>query len=247
MKIEIVQQNTEEWMEDRKGAITGSKLKDVVSRVSPKKEDIVAELKATGSTLTDEEFKKAKKEELEPLLPIASQVKLMLAQPKKMGFYKLIAERIALDADPDEDPRDKGHRLEKEAVNQLEQHTGIKYRRGLFCTSDEHPYMKLSPDGLSEDDTHAAEAKCLSTPHHLMAMYENKIPDEYEEQKLQYFIVNPKLEQLDFVFYDPLITAKPYFVITFFREDLANEIELYRLYELGLLAEVDKLVEELTF
>ena len=243
MKIEIVQQNTEEWMEDRKGAITGSKLKDVVSRVSPTKEAIVAELKEVGV-----EFDiKAKKDELEPLLPVASQVKLMLAQPKKLGFYRLIAERIALDADPDEDPRDKGHRLEEEAVNQLEQHTGIKYRRGLFCTSDEHPYMKLSPDGLSEDETHAAEAKCLSTPHHLMAMYENQIPDDYQEQKLQYFIVNPKLQRLDFVFYDPLITAKPFFTITFKREELANEIELYRLYELGLLAEVDKLVEELTF
>lgn len=243
MKIEIVQQNTEEWMEDRKGAITGSKLKDVVSRVSPTKEAIVTELKEIGM-----EFDlKAKKEELEPLLPVESRVKLMLAQPKKLGFYRLIAERIALDADPDEDPRDKGHRLEEEAINQLTELTGITYRRGLFLTSDEHQYMKLSPDGLSEDDTHAGEVKCLSTAHHLMAMYEGEIPDEYNEQKLQYFIVNPKLERLDFAFYDPLITAKPFFIITFYREDLASEIELYRLYELGLLAQVDKLVDELTF
>lgn len=243
MKILPIVQNTDEWMLERKKSITGSKLGDVVSRVSLTKDAIVQELKELGV-----EFDiKGKKEDLEPLLPVSSKVKLMLAQPKKIGFYQLIADHIALDGDPDEDPRDKGHRLEEEAVNQLEAELGIKYRRGLFCVSDEHEDMKLSPDGLSENETHAAEAKCLSTAHHLKAMYEKQIPSDYEEQKLQYFIVNPKLERLDFVFYDPLITAKPFFYITFYREDLADEIELYRQYELGLLKMVGEMVEELTF
>ena len=243
MKTIELQHNSDEWFEDRKGKITDSKLKDVVSRVSLTKEAMVAELKELGVEFDS----KLKKEELEELISVSSRVKLMLAQPKKLGFYRLLAERIARDADPDEDPRDKGHRLEQEAIDLLEQTNGIKYNRNRFCISDDNPNMALSPDGLSESGTHAAEAKCLSTAYHLMALCENKIPDDYEEQKLQYFIVNDKLEQLDFVFYDPLVTAKPFFVITFYRDDLKDEVELYKQYEIGLLKEIDNLAEELTF
>lgn len=230
-------------MEDRKGKVTGSKLGDVVSKVALTKEAMVNELKELGILFDP----KLKKEEIEPMLSINSKVKLMLAQPKKIGFYQLVADRIALDGDADEDPRDKGHRLESEAIDKLEEINGIKYRRGLFCQSSDHEDMALSPDGLSEDETHSAEAKCLMTAKHLQVIDTNELPSEFEEQKLQYFIVNDKCERLDFVFYDPLVTAHPVHILTFFREDLKEEIELYRLYELGLLSEVDKMVEKLTF
>ena len=64
MKIVTVEQNTDEWLELRKGKITGSKLKD-----------IYAARKTTG---------------------------------KKRGFYQLIADKIAIDAEL-EDAREGIH------------------------------------------------------------------------------------------------------------------------------------------
>jgi len=243
MKILEVTQNSEEWLEARKGRITGSKLGDIASKVGFTKEALIEELES----LKIEVPKYAKKEELQALLPKTSLVKLMLKQPKKIGFYQLIADEIALIGDEDEDPRDKGHRLEEEAVNQLEEHTGIKYRRGLFCQSDDHEDIALSPDGLSDDCTHMAEAKCLMTAKHLQVIDTNELPSDFEEQKLQYFIVNEKGERLDFVFYDPLVTSHPIHVITFYREDLLDEIALFKEYQLGILKARDEMIEKLTF
>lgn len=165
---------------------------------------------------------------------------------RKVGFYQLIADKVAIE-DEDIDGMDRGHRLEDEALSLYEETEGKKYRRGLVCVSDEDPDMGISPDGLSDDETEAVEVKCLSTRIYLKAYFEKTIPDEYEFQKLQYFIVNPKLEQLHFVFYDPRVTAKPLFWITVFREDVADEVEVYKQKELEVLKEVNRLVAELTF
>ncbi len=44
---------------------------------------------------------------------------------KKMGFYQLVADRVAHDPDPDESPMDRGNRLEREAVEKLSKLTGL--------------------------------------------------------------------------------------------------------------------------
>jgi putative phage-type endonuclease len=199
--IENLEQNTPEWLEARRGKITGSKLGDIVVK------------RGTG---------------------------------RKLGFYELVADNIALEAG-DENPMDRGHRLEDEALSLFEKEEGVTFRRGLFCISDENPEMAVSPDGLSKDSKRMAEVKCLSTPKYLQAYFEKQIPSEYEFQKLQYFIVNPKCERLDFVFYDPRVTAKPMFFLTFYREDLLEDIELYKQYQVEVLSEVNRLVAELAF
>lgn len=164
---------------------------------------------------------------------------------KKIGFYELIADRVAVQPDG-EDPMDRGHRLEDEALDLYEKQVG-KLQRGVFAVSDDNPNMAISHDAINEYYTHAVEVKCLSSAKHLQAYFEKQIPTEYEFQKLQYFIINPDLLQLDFVFYDPRVTCKPLHSISFFRQDLEEEIEQYKQYEIDTLAEVETLVEQLAF
>lgn len=165
---------------------------------------------------------------------------------KKIGFYELIADKLAVESDG-ENPMDRGHRLEDEAMDLLEAEVGIKFNRGVFAISDDSENMAISHDGLSEDEKTAGEIKCLSSAKHLQAYIEKTIPSEYEFQKLQYFIINPKLEKLYFGFYDPRIPTKPFHYITFFREDLEEDIAMYKDYQLQVLKEVDTLVSELAF
>jgi putative phage-type endonuclease len=164
---------------------------------------------------------------------------------KKIGFYELIADRVATQPDG-EDPMERGHRLEDEALDLYEKQVG-KLQRGVFAISDDNPNMAISHDAINKKHTHAVEVKCLSSAKHLQAYFEQQIPSEYEFQRLQYFIINPELQQLDFVFYDPRVTCKQLHSISFFRKDLEEEIEQYKQYQIDILAEVDKLVEELVF
>lgn len=206
MQVLKVEQNTEEWLEARKGKITGSKLGDILSKRETK--------------------------------------------TRKVGFYQLIADKLAITEEGDELAMDRGHRLEDEALELFSQETGSKLEKGLFCVSDENPNMAVSPDALIKNKgkyTGAVEVKCLKAALHLQAYFEKKIPSDYDFQVLQYFIVNPDLECLFFVFYDPRIAAKPMHYIPVFREDVEVEVEKYKEQELETLALVDKLVEELAF
>jgi hypothetical protein len=166
---------------------------------------------------------------------------------KKIGFYQLVADRLSNDTDMTSD-RDRGHELEAEAVAQLAKHTDLTFITDLVIwRSDANPYMAYSPDGFTDDLKFAAEAKCLGTAKYLKSLIEDKIPDEYREQVIQAFVVNDELERLYFILYDPRVTVQPYHVITFEREDLADEIEYYKQCELKVLAEVDDIVAKLAF
>jgi hypothetical protein len=115
-----------------------------------------------------------------------------------------------------------------------------------FWVSDVSEDIAISPDGVIDVET-AAEVKCLSAAKHLQAFFEQKVPSEYEFQKIQYFIVNENLQTLYFVFYDPRVTAKPLHWIEIRREDVEGEIEMYREYQLETLKEIGELVEKLAF
>lgn len=165
---------------------------------------------------------------------------------KKIGFYKLIADRIASPA-TEENPMERGTRLEPEAVEKFRQVTGKKVNDDLIVwVSDQNPNIAISPDGVISD-TEALEIKCLSSDKHIKAFIEKKIPDDYEEQAIQYFIVNEKLEKLYFAFYDPRLIARQFFFLEINREDIQEQIDTYLAYQLETLEEVERLVTELTF
>jgi len=166
---------------------------------------------------------------------------------KKIGFYELIADRLATE-EPEEDPRERGHRLEDVAIAEFEKLTKKKVKQVGLCISDENENIALSPDGLiGKNNEEAVEVKCLNSAKHLQTYFEQEIPSEYHEQAMQYFIVNEKLKKLYFVMFDPRITVKPIHWIEIKREDVKDEIEFLRDYQTQVLEEVEALITNLTF
>lgn len=204
MQIIDLEQNSQEWLDARKGKITGSKAGDVITK--------------RGNGV-------------------------------KIGVYKLIAERMGIDDDGGS-PMERGHALEEEAIRLFSEQYGKPVHRVGFCISDEDPDIANSPDGMiMEGDkyTEGIDAKCLNAANHLKAWFEQEVPSDYEEQVLQYFIVNPDCQLVHVVFYDPRVTAKSLFWLTTKREDVLEEIEASKAYQLKVLADVRAKVESLTF
>lgn len=205
MKIIDVEQGTEEWLEYRKGKISGTLLSDLYSK--------------RGN--------------------------------RKIGFYELLAERLSLDPD-NENRMERGLRLEEEAIALFEkEHKKIVERVGI-CVHEDHPDIINSPDGLilhktKKVYTEAVEVKCLSPARHLQCVIENVVPPEFEAQMLQYFIVNPDLEILYFVFYDPRVLSKIMHVIPVHRKDLGDKPDTFLQFQLDQLKEINKLVERIAF
>lgn len=170
---------------------------------------------------------------------------------KKIGFYELLADRLATsETGEPEDARERGHRLEPEAIKLFSEQTGKEVESVGMCISDSNPNIALSPDGLIKNDgkyTEAVEVKCISSALHLQALIEKKVSTDFNAQKLQYFIVNEELKTLYFVYYDPRVTAKPLHWIEVKREDVEKDIEFYQNYQEETLKEIDTLLEELTF
>lgn len=165
---------------------------------------------------------------------------------QKKGYYELIAEKVALPA-TSENPMERGSRLEPEALETFEKETGKKVKKDLVLwVSDENEDIALSPDGVIGKNE-AVDAKCLNSASHIEAWITKQIPKDYEFQKLQYFIVNPKLKTLYFAFYDPRVLPKPFFFLTFERKDLEEDIATYLAYQKDLLKKVEEEVLKLTF
>ena len=192
----------EDWMEARKGKITGSRLKDIVVKRG-----------------TDE----------------------------KIGFYEIIAERIAQPAD-EENAMERGIRLEEEAIEVFQEQTKLKVDTSLVIwESEDNKDIAISPDGFISDKE-AVEVKCLSSAKHVEAIITKQLPSEYEFQKLQYFIVNDKLEKLYFVMYDPRMPDNlklHYFTIE--RKDIEEDIKTYKKYQEEKLAKIEDIINQLTF
>ena len=165
---------------------------------------------------------------------------------KKLAFYELIAERIAIIPD-DENPMDRGTRLEGEAIERFAKETGKKVNTDLVMwLRDDNESIAVSPDG-SIGKTEAVEVKCLGSARHIEAWLTQEVPSDYEMQVYQYFILNDALKTLHLVFYDPRIPAKDYFVIEVSRKDIQEKVDEYLEYERKILEEVNEIVNKLTF
>lgn len=255
MHIVDVDQNTEAWFEERRGKISGTRLGEVYSSRAYTKADLIDALEKA-----DIEFdKKMTVKDLDKLVTNDVKLELLRLAPKKIGFYEILAERLASEPD-DEDRRDRGHRLEEDVVELFTEMTGKKVERVGICVSSFNPDVINSPDGLIATEIEingekaivykeAIEIKCLSTARHLQAVIENRIPDEFTAQKLQYFIVNDQLEQLHFVFHDDRIVHKDLQtkIVTVNRSDLEEQIELYKAFQTVTLEEIDKLISQYGF
>ena len=164
---------------------------------------------------------------------------------KKLGFYEIIAERLSI-PDDYENPMERGKILEKEAIARFTKETGIEVDDGLVIWSrEDNESIAISPDAYTEDLTKAVECKCLGSAYHIKAIVEKSLPKEYEEQVLQYFITNDKLETLYFVMYDPRI-QKDYICFEVHRDEVASLVAEYIELERTTLNEIEEIVNELS-
>lgn len=120
-----------------------------------------------------------------------------------LGFYQLVAERLATGTGDDDglsSSAERGRDLEAEALLRAEEELGLKLNHGnVWLANDWH---LASPDGWTDDLKTAVEIKCLSSARHVMAMALNEPPKEYRAEYLNYFLVNPDLEELYVFLYD---------------------------------------------
>ncbi len=163
----------------------------------------------------------------------------------KMGFWEIIAEKIAIPP-TDENPMDRGHRLEDIAIQRFVKETGIEVNTDFQLISrEDYPDIAYSPDGTI-GDTASVEVKCLKSPLHVKAIWTKEIPKEYEDQSIQPFVVNDKLETLYFVFYDPRMPVDFMYLVVK-REDIQDKVSEYLEKQIILLKNAEEIINALTF
>lgn len=165
-------------------------------------------------------------------------------------FYEMLAERLTSGvAEGYENPMDRGNRLEPQAREMFEFAYGLKVTQVAFCESDASQFIGFSPDGLIANDdgvfTEDIEIKCPEGKNYVKGWLKNQVPDEYQEQVVQSFVVNEDLQKKYFILFNPEITIHPLHVIEVTRESLGAEIELLRTKQLSFINEIDEKVQYL--
>ena len=164
----------------------------------------------------------------------------------KIGFYEIIAERIAIPHNG-ESYMDRGKRIEDEAVEKFSAKTGKKVNNELVIWHrEDNENIAISPDG-SIGKTEAVEVKCLSSARHIEALITKQIPDEFEYQVLQYFIVNDKLKRLYFIFYDPSMPKDLFWIEVNNDKEMKVKVKEYLELEKETLKLISEFENQLTF
>ena len=171
-------------------------------------------------------------------------LKGIMGTPKarQEAIYEMIAQRLTVGIGDDENPMDRGTRLEDEAIAAFELESGKTVEKTGFCEDDEDSSIANSPDGLI-GQTEAIEVKCPGGKNHVKVWLTNEVPDEYEWQVVQYFIVNEKLEKLYFVSYNPDIPVHPLHILEIKREDIKLDIANARKAQEAFLVEIEAILQ----
>lgn len=167
------------------------------------------------------------------------------AKARQDAVYEIIAERLTVGVVSEgeyENPMDRGARLEPDAIAMFELETGKQVERVGFAEDDTNPLIANSPDGLI-GETEAIEAKCMGGKNHVKMWLTNEVPDEYEWQVIQYFVVNEKLQKLYFVGYNPDIPIHSLHIIEVNRSEVEQNIERAKNSQEKFLEEVESILE----
>ena len=198
--IDNIEQNTPEWLELRRGKITGT------SKITA----------FNGAKLLTD-------------------------------FWRILADKVVVPEESIETARDRGKRLEDEAVELAANLYDIDlYESVAMCISDENPNLAYSPDRLAKPVKGKFkvdfEAKCFEGAAHLESVIEGYIPDKI--QMLRPFTVNPDLETRYYVFYHdrieiPELRLK---VIEIHRKDYLVDIEKLAQQDKKALEKIDEIL-----
>jgi len=162
-----------------------------------------------------------------------TKLKWVLWWPKAQltEYYTLLAEKYVEEEDLKAwEIIERGNELEWIAKNNYEILSGNKVEEvGFIVRDDRHG---LSPDGIILDEdcglyTWSIEIKCPMWKNYVKYLLEDKIPDEYKWQVVNYFLIMEDLKWLDFIIYNPDVSSEipSIHVIKVTREDLQKEIQ----------------------
>lgn len=180
------------------------------------------------------------------------------------GVWDLVANKLTDPKEVVESPTDRGHRLETDAIVELETIVGDKFdAKPYIWQSDEDGDLVLSSDGCEpgEKVTYDAEVKSFSLPgKHFKLLYDmqhyqgrgfDKLKidyrTDYRYQILHGFIVNPDLQVRYFVSYYPEARYAEHrlVIIPVHRDEVKEEIDELKEQELSTLTRVRSIVNEL--
>ena len=258
MKVVKLQQNTEEWLEFRKGKSGGSEFKDLYISGYPQKAKIVEYLERERPLPPAD--KRATVDVLAAMLAPSELAELKLETEPKKRFYEIVAERVARPMTPNDyvDKLDgqpfslmaRGHILEPEALAAFAEKTGKKLDKdSVVWVSDYDENIYISPDGSITDEDgkvrEAVEVKCLTSPEVIKAYDQGHYPKEYEPQVLKYFIVNEDLETLYFVIYTDLIPGLELQIFEIHRDEIADKLAEAKAFEVAIMSRIDALAKEI--
>lgn len=185
--------NTEAWLNERLGRITGTKsgslalnpYKNVdTSRIIKYRDKALKQSKeATTRDETEEHYRTALKYD-ELLRETEAKNKRLKTN---IDFWKFLAETMAEQPD-NENPMKRGHRLEPENIQLTLQQLGYQQKDCItdcgIWESDEDNRIACSPDAYqaSENPTWAIECKSLGSAYHLQAVIPWMIHTQYIRQ-----------------------------------------------------------------
>jgi putative phage-type endonuclease len=154
-----------------------------------------------------------------------SRMKAIFSSNNLPLVYELIAEEVSQTWDDTyvSQAMQRGIDLEPLAIEAYTKATGKEIIQVGFITSDQHPFIGCSPDGVAPDFTHAIEIKCPDTKNHVGYIASKQLPKEYHYQALSYFLAIETLQTLDFVSFDPRFSIKPLHILTITREQMQLE------------------------
>jgi len=178
-----------------------------------------------------------------------TRLKKMLAKDNLALLDELIAEEETGLSDDDDfvsEEMQRGIDLEPLAIQEYSNITGHVVDHPCLIQSSEWPILMMSPDGYI-GTTGAVEIKCPKTKTHVKYIRQGKIPNDYKEQIWAYFMVNPDLQWLDFVSYDPRLTKKPIWILHITRDQVQDDVS-DALWQLGsFLTKLDNYRNEIFF
>ena len=262
MRVIKIQQNSEEWLEFRKGKSGGSEFKDLWIPGLPLKSKIIEKLEQANPLSSED--KRCTVQELAGMLEPSELAELKLESEPKKHFYEIVADRVARPVTNDYEDKlngepfsmmARGHILEPEAIAAFEEKTGKKVdKESVVWVSDYDENAYVSPDGAITDKDgkvrEACEVKCLSSAEVVKCFDENRYPKDYEPQVLKYFMVNEDLETLHFIIYTDLIPGLELQIFDINRKDVEERLAEARAFEKASLKRIDELalkIEGLSF
>lgn len=215
--------NTEAWLQERLGRITGTKSGNLAMSHYPQTDvkkligyrDKALEQSKTAETQAESNkyFQKAQDYDTRILEAEAKNKHLKVS----IDFWKFLAETMAEQPDS-ENPMARGHRLEPENIQLTLQQLGYEQKDCItdcgIWESDEDPRLACSPDAYqaSENPTWAIECKSLGSAYHLQAVIpwmihsqyirQHTIPDNLADMTAQVLpaeTTNPKATDMDFI------------------------------------------------